>query len=923
MSVVPRILLLTLALCLGCGRGIASITTRTNADGIRVRYTYDSRNRLVSSVDASGGVTTNEYDAVTGDLLRTVSGWYSGGTWVPVATNRFLYDASGRQYASIDPRGTTNAIAFDTLGRAVVTTNAFGQAEQSVSRTVYDAAGRIASTVDPAGVTTAFGYDALGRQVSVTNAWGTPVAQITLSSYDAAGRVTNLVQYAGSTASLTTRTQYDSRGRATNVVRAFGTTNAVTTQTAYDSLGRVAHTVDARGIINGFTYDALGRRIAVTNAWGTALAQVTTSGYDAVGNLTSVTHVPSGQVTGYVYDALNRRTQTILPPLVGGGANVTNAVAYDAGGRKVAETTRMAGAGQPGVVTVFAYDPLGRMLSVTNGWGSTGISGISTANNWARFVYDGTGSVVQQIDALNRTNAYSYDALGRRIGEAMPGAQLLGQAYDTAGRLTTRTNADGIRVRYAYDALGRLTNQWTLTTNGVSSDVAALGYGPSGLLTSRLDASGTHQWVHDILGRLRTNVTPVGTLHYTYDAAGNPLTLASTTANGVNLSYGYDALGRLTNVVDLQLTSANKNTAYAYDAAGNLSWLHYRPISVTNLHTYDPHNRLTSLAWRTTNGTTRASFTYTVHTLGMRTGLSETVNGTGRTYTWGYDALHRLKSEALTGWVPNTVNYTHDLVGNRTSRSAALGLPNQNLNYDINDWLDNDGVTNTVSTHFDAKGNTVNYAAVTYGYDWDNRLTSSSAGGFSAVYDLEGNRTRKTAGGVTTHFLVATVNPTGWPQVVEEHTGTNPGTVTRRYTYGADLISQSRTNSSAWDTDFFLTDGLGSTRALLNSSGGISDTYTYDAFGNLLTAASSGTTPNHYRYTGEQWENELGLSGNRADLRYVQRMLRHARLNTTEIYTHVNIRNLIEVHRRTHPAKLPEPPSGACQPADRGHTLHV
>ena len=36
------------------------------------------------------------------------------------------------------------------------------------------------------------------------------------------------------------------------------------------------------------------------------------------------------------------------------------------------------------------------------------------------------------------------------------------------------------------------------------------------------------------------------------------------------------------------------------------------------------------------------------------------------------------------------------------------------------------------------------------------------AGRFSAVYDLEGNRTRKTAGGVTTHFLVATVNPTGW-----------------------------------------------------------------------------------------------------------------------------------------------------------------
>ena len=45
---------------------------------------------------------------------------------------------------------------------------------------------------------------------------------------------------------------------------------------------------------------------------------------------------------------------------------------------------------------------------------------------------------------------------------------------------------------------------------------------------------------------------------------------------------------------------------------------------------------------------------------------------------------------------------------------------------------------------------------------------------------------------------------------------------------------------------------------------------------------------------------------NGADLRYVQQMLGHARLNTTEIYTHVNIQKLIEVHSQTHPAKLPK-----------------
>ncbi|MEO0796398.1 MAG: tyrosine-type recombinase/integrase [Verrucomicrobiota bacterium] len=42
---------------------------------------------------------------------------------------------------------------------------------------------------------------------------------------------------------------------------------------------------------------------------------------------------------------------------------------------------------------------------------------------------------------------------------------------------------------------------------------------------------------------------------------------------------------------------------------------------------------------------------------------------------------------------------------------------------------------------------------------------------------------------------------------------------------------------------------------------------------------------------------------NGADIRHIQKLLGHANLSTTQIYTNVSIRQLQKVHEMTHPAK--------------------
>ena len=83
------------------------------------------------------------------------------------------------------------------------------------------------------------------------------------------------------------------------------------------------------------------------------------------------------------------------------------------------------------------------------------------------------------------------------------------------------------------------------------------------------------------------------------------------------------------------------------------------------------------------------------------------------------------------------------------------------------------------------------------------------------------------------------------------------GAVTRAYTYGYERVSESQTLSGAWTPSFYIYDGRGTVRMMASLAGAVTDTYEYDAFGNLL--AKTGATPNAYLYRGERYDADLKL----------------------------------------------------------------
>jgi RHS repeat-associated protein len=801
-----------------------------SVDGVQTgSFVYDATGNLVTQTDANGVPTTYTYDANGNRTSQTVNRTLPGGTVQSLVTS-YAYDASNLLIKTTYPDGTSSQIKYNAIGKQ-------------------------SDVIDPLGHTTHYDYDNQGRLSKTTYAVGTADSSFELTGYDLEGRRASFQDRAG----RTTTYDYDEIGRL--IKTHYPDTTFI--ETVYDGSGRATDSFDGLRHQTHYDYDDADRRIKVTDAAGNQ----TSFAYDNVGNQTSMTDALL-HTTQFSYDRLGRRTLTTYPD------QSTASQHYDFLGRVDSKTD------QAGKITGYGYDNLGRLTSVTQ----TLNPGAANAQNLVTsYGYDEVGERISQTDANGHVTKFAYDQLGRRSSRTLPLGQSESYAYDAAGNLKQKTDFNGHTTTYAYDNMNRLKSKTadaffltgTCAGGACGATSVSFTYTNTGRRFSMTDGTGITNYTYDLLDRLKTKATPFGNVSYTYDFAGNMLTLGSSNVGGASMTYAYDALNRLATVTDAFGTGgALETTTYSYDAVGNLAGYSY-PNGVSTGYSYDPLNRLTSMQSSCGTGTGCAapntvisSYAYTLGPSGNRLSVAEL---SGRSVTYGYDDLYRLTSETVAsdpGGNNGQVSYTLDNVGNRLQRNSTLSaiVPTGLLSYDANDRVSTDS--------YDANGNTTINSGQTNVYDFENRLVQR--GGVTLVYDGDGNRVKETVGGVTTSYLVADQNPTGYAQVLDELQG---GAVTRTYSYGLELINERQNISGTLTTSFYGYDGHGSVRFLTSSTGAITDTYDYDAFGNLIS--STGSTPNNYLFAGEQFDPALGIYYNRARY-YDQRQGRFWTMDTYE-----------------------------------------
>jgi len=427
------------------------------------------------------------------------------------------------------------------------------------------------------------------------------------------------------------------------------------TRYAYDGLQHLTTVTNANNAVTAYSWCGCGSLTAILDA----LTNLTTLNYDNQGNLTYVGFPDTSSIT-YQFDLAGRMTNAF------DGASRNLQLAYNNQGLP----TTITGAG--GVLRQTVFDALNRPTSVTDA------NGITVTNQ-----FDAINELLKRTWPDGISEGYGYNAAGL-VAYTNRDQKVTRYGRDGAGRLTSVTNANTEVTQFGYDSLDNVTSLIDGLTHTTTWQFNQYGW-----LTNKVDGltRNAFQYAYNANGWITNRWTPEkGNTGYTYDNVGN---LKSIVYPQQTISYAYNALNQLTNMVD-----AVGTTAFSYTPAGQMASENGPWTSDTLTYTYVQGLR-TALTlsqttsnwsqsygydsnWRMTSITSPAgTFTYSYNfqpASSLVTGI-QLPNGANIVNT--YDSLARLTGTALNNhWTHplDSYTYTPDALGLRTNVVRNLGL---------------------------------------------------------------------------------------------------------------------------------------------------------------------------------------------------------------------------------------------------------
>ena len=626
-------------------------------------------------------------------------------------TYNAAHDVTSASVAGIKSTTTYNE-AGNVIGSKLTSTEKNEQKYLESSAVATPDRNHMQSVTDVNGNTTSYGYNSLAEQLILTT--------------DALGRTTNYT--------------YDANSRRTTMVYRHG---VAAIDYGYEN-GRLA-TLDRKTFRSGATQHQIYS--FGYNQWGQATSTsvgdrvLSTNDYaPRGGNLTQTTYANGAAVT-YSYDLLDRLVEKSYHET--GKPDFTIRYTYNAESQLA--RLRYEEDGETVGSYAFEYDSLGRLIRST--------------------AMDENGSVTQRTEHL-------YDAFNRLSGQSWTlGSQTYSERYAYSdgekgdGSLTSMTAATGDSLEFGYDALKRLNR---VTAKSGSSIIMNTAYAYRDVSWNRGSAqvefrnvrlgsdSGMllegKKYVYDDVGNLKEIRESTGdfnklveyaydsqnqltseayyksgeakaylTYYYTYDTAGNLLTVSQKKGNTTTLlqTYTYgDAQWH-------DLLTAVNGQAITYDASGN-------PLSYGGWSFGWQNGRQLKTASKTSDGKTetleyaydadgiRTSKTYTVETFTQVPDYTVTFQADGTTVkTMTVEDGYTLKDSDYPA-VPGKTGYTGEWV----KYTSAI-----HSNVTINATYTKDVVTYTVT--FIADGVTVKTMTVADGYtlkDFDYPTVPSKTG---------------------------------------------------------------------------------------------------------------------------------------------------------------------------------------------------